>query len=610
VNQTKFKALTGIAVIALACLGVTVYFVFLRPPTRTGAAVIPNPDEPKEVDFESAAKPPDVQFSDITDAAGIRFVHCNGSFGLKLLPETMGSGCAFLDFDNDGDQDLLFVNSRHWPDDPKHGNKPQPTMIFYRNDGDGHFSDVTKEVGLDVSLFGMGVTVGDYDNDGFDDVFITAIDTDGNRLFHNEGGKRFRDVTAGDLAKKVGWGTGAAFFDANNDGRLDLFVCNYVKWTPKIDIDQGFTIDGKTRAFGPPMTFEGSYCQLLLGDGSGKFVDVSEQAGVQKANPNTGLPMGKSLGVVACDLDRDGWMDVLVANDTVQNFLFHNKGGGVFEEIGAESGIAFDTAGKTRGAMGMDCCEYRDDGKFAIAIGNFANEMTAFYVNQDRSRLFYADKAIAEGVGPPGQLLLKFGLFFFDYDLDGRPDLLTANGHLEEDISKVQASQTYAQSPQLYWNCGPEERVVFVPVSAAVAGDDLVQPMVGRGAAYADIDGDGDLDVLLTANGGRPRLLRNEGGNKGHWLRVKLEGDGTRSSRSAIGARVEILAGDRTQRQELMAGRSYLSQSELILTFGLGTATKVDKLIVTWPGGGEQTLHDVEADQLLHIRRQDDSAAQ
>jgi hypothetical protein len=296
-------------------------------------------------------------------------------------------------------------------------------------------------------------------------------------------------------------------------------------------------------------------------------------------------------------------MDVLVANDTVQNFLFHNRGGGVFEEIGVESGIAFDTSGKARGAMGIDCAEYRNDGKFAVAIGNFANEMTAFYVNQDRSRLFYADKAIAEGVGPPGQLLLKFGLFFFDYDLDGRPDLLTANGHLEEDISKVQASQTYAQPPQVYWNCGTEERVVFVPVTEQHVGSELVQPLVGRGAAYADIDGDGDLDVLLTANGGRPRLLRNDGGNKNHWLRIKLEGDIKHCNRNAIGARVELKVHDSTQRQELMAGRSYLSQPELVLTFGLGQATSVDELTIVWPGGKTQTMHNVAADQLLHVKQ-------
>jgi hypothetical protein len=336
-------------------------------------------------------------------------------------------------------------------------------------------------------------------------------------------------------------------------------------------------------------------------------VDVSEQAGIRKVNPNTGRPMGKSLGVVASDLDQDGWMDILIANDTVQNFLFHNLGGGKFEEIGAESGVAFDTAGRARGAMGVDCAVYRADGKFAIAIGNFSNEMTAFYVNQDSTRLFYADKAIAEGIGPPGQLLLKFGLFFFDYDLDGRQDLLTVNGHLEEEISKVQASQTYAQPPQLFWNCGPDERVVFVPVKADHVGSDLLNPLVGRGAAYGDVDGDGDLDLLLTANGGPPRLLRNDGETGHHWLRIRLEGSGVGVNRDAVGSRVMIELGDTVLHQEKMGGRSYLSQPESILTFGLGNTSHIDRLTVIWPDGSKQTLEDVSADQVLHVRQNRDS---
>jgi hypothetical protein len=607
-RQTKFNGLTALALVAgCIALGGGIYLLFLRAPPKTIASPAPQAPAPVMPDFGNLT-PPDIEFKDITDEAGVRFVHTNGSFGLKLLPETMGAGCAFIDFDNDDDQDLVFVNSRRWPDDPKSDGGPAPALVMYRNDGKGKFTDVTAELGLNLSLFGMGVAAGDYDNDGFADLFLTGIEQEGNRLLHNEAGKSFRDVTAGDLAERRGWSTGAAFFDANNDGRLDLFVCNYVKWTRQIDIDQNFQLLGVGRAFGPPLAFEGSFCQLLLGDGTGNFKDVSDTAGVQKVNPNTGAPMGKSLGVVACDLDRDGWIDVLVANDTVQNFLFHNQGGGVFDEIGAESGVAFDITGKARGAMGIDCAEYREDGKFAIAIGNFANEMTAFYVNQDTRRLFFADKAIAEGVGPPSQLLLKFGLFFFDYDLDGRLDLFTANGHLEEEINKVQASQTYAQPPQLLWNCGSDGRVVFMPVTEKEAGAELFQPLVGRGAAYADIDDDGDLDVVITANGGRPRLFRNEGGNRNHWLRMRLEGDGRRSNRSAIGARVELKAGGLVQRQDLMGGRSYLSQPELVLTFGLGDATQADELIITWPDGSTQQLKDVPAGNVLHVRQADSAA--
>ena len=603
--MTNAKGLMSLTlVLAAVASGGSVYYFFLRTLPKTIAPPAPLPPAPVLPNI-STVKMPHVQFTDVTESAGIRFVHTNGSYGRKLLPETMGSGCAFLDYDGDGDQDLLLVNSRYWDDDPDRDKKPKPTLAMYRNDGKGNFTEVTDEVGLRVSLFGMGVAVGDYDNDGWPDLFITALDQDGNRLFHNEQGKSFRDVTAGDLATHKNWSTGSAFFDANNDGKLDLFVCNYVNWTPEIDAKQEFQISGGRRAFGPPLYFEGSFCQLFLGDGSGKFRDVSQDAGVQRMNPNTAKPMGKSLGVVACDLDRDGWMDVIVANDTVQNFLFHNKGHGRFEEIGAESGIAFDTAGSARGAMGADVAQYRDDGKVAIAIGNFANEMTAFYVNQDASRLYFADKATAEGIGPPSNLLLKFGLFFFDYDLDGRPDVLTANGHLEDEISKVQASQTYAQPPQLFWNCGTDQRVVFVEVKPEQAGTDLFKPLVGRGAAYADIDGDGDLDVLITANGGRPRLLRNDGGNQNHWLRVLLEGDGVHTNRSGIGASVELKAGRSTQRQELMGGRSYLSQPEQVLTFGLGDSAQVDELIVTWPGGGKQSLRDVAANQTLRVRQAD-----
>jgi hypothetical protein len=586
---------------AIVAVGLGGYFLFLRTPPTAESSPAPLPPAPQLPEFD--AKPPEVTFVDVTDAAGIDFVHTNGSTGMKLLPETMGSGCAFFDFDNDGDQDIIFGNSRSWRDAADAPGKTAPAVVICQNDGTGKFTDVTASLGINLRLFGMGVAVGDYDNDGFTDLFITAIQQDGNRLLHNEGGKRFVDVTVGDLATSKGWGTGAAFFDANNDGKLDLFVCNYVQWTPEIDQAQEFSIAGVGRAFGPPLSFQGSFCQLFLGDGTGRFTDVSAESGVQKTNPNTGAPMGKSLGVAAGDIDRDGWMDVVVANDTVQNFFFHNKGGGKFEEIGAEAGIAFDASGNARGAMGIDVAEYRDDGKVGIAIGNFANEMTGFYVNQDTTRLFFSDKAIAEGIGPPSQLLLKFGLFFFDYDLDGRLDVFTANGHLEDEINKVQASQTYAQPPQLFWNCGPDGRVVFIEVKPGVAGTGAFKPLVGRGAACADIDGDGDLDVLITANGGRPRLLRNEGGNRNHWLRVKLEGDGRTTSRDAIGAVVELYYGETIQRQELMGGRSYLSQCESVLTFGLGERTDVDELVIIWPGGTKKSLRNIQADQTLQIKQ-------
>ena len=517
---------------------------------------------------------PAVAFTDVTRESGIDFVHTNGAYGEKLLPETMGSGCAFFDFDNDGHQDLLLVNSSPWPwrSPPDRGAGPRPTLKLYHNDGKGHFTDVTAGSGLDVSMYGMGVAVGDYDNDGLVDVFISGVG--GNRLFKNLGGGKFRDVTveAGLGGNEDRWGTSCGFFDYDNDGKLDLFVCNYVRWSRQADLSQGFVLTGLGRAYGPPVSFEGTTCRLYHNEGNGRFRDVSKSAGIEVLNPATGKPMAKSLGVTFVDLDNDGYLDIIVANDTVQNFVFHNRRNGTFEEIGMQTGLAFDSSGQARGAMGIDAAWHRDDGSLGVAVSNFANEMTALYVSQGQPLLF-ADEAVACGIGPPSRLDLKFGLFFFDYDLDGRLDLLTANGHLEADIHKVQASQQYRQSARLFWNAGPEHPAEFVCVGPDKCGADLFRPIVGRGAAYADIDGDGDLDLILTQNDGPPLLLRNELNGRAHYLRLKLVG--TRHNRDAIGAVVEVDLGDRVVRRQVMPTRSYLSQVELPVTIGLGKRTAV-----------------------------------
>jgi len=524
------------------------------------------------------------KFTDITKQAGISFVHNNGAYGDKLLPETMGGGVAFFDFDNDGHQDLLFINSTWWPEHIPTG-KQATTMALYRNDGKGRFTDVTAGSGLDVSFFGMGVAIGDYDGDGLADVFLTCVG--GNHLFRNDGQSTFRDVTqtAGVAGAPEAWSTSAAWIDYDNDGKLDLFVCNYVRWSPELDRSASFELPQIGRAYGPPRKFQGTFPYLYRNEGDGKFRDVSAQAGVQIKDPATGLPMAKALAVAPVDADNDGWMDLVVANDTVQNFLFHNERNGTFKEIGARSGVAYDAYGLTRGAMGIDSARFRNDDALGIAIGNFANEMNALYVAQ-RDSLVFADEAIKEGVGPASQKLLKFGLFFFDYDLDGRLDVLTANGHLEPEINRVDSNQQYRQPAQLFWNRGDKKGIGFEAVPAAKCSADLLKPIVGRGSAFADIDNDGDLDVVLTQIAGPPLLLRNDQPRGSHWLRLKLIG--AKNNRDAIGAWIKVRVGGHTLSRQVMPTRSYLSQSELPVTFGLGKAEKVDSVEITWPGGAKQ----------------------
>ena len=425
-------------------------------------------------------------------------------------------------------------------------------------------------------------------------MFLSAVGE--NRLFRNTG-TAFEDVTtaAGVAGASTQWSTSSAFFDADNDGDLDLFVCNYVKWSREIDLELNYTLNGTDRAYGPPTNFEGEFCTLYRNRGDGTFADVSAEAGIQVTNPATGLPVGKSLAVMPFDLDDDGDLDLLVANDTTQNFLFENRGDGTFEEIGARSGVAFDGMGASTGAMGIDAAWFRNDDEIAVGIGNFANEMTSFYVKQGAD-LQFSDDAIVEGVGSPSRQVLSFGLVFLDADLDGRSDFVQANGHLEEEINQIQASQHYRQPAQLFWNRGPDARSTFALVPPEQTGD-LAVPIVGRGATRADIDGDGDLDVLLTQTGGRPHLLRNDQGLGHRWLRVRVD---------AIGARVELTAGGTTQRRLVMPTRSYLSQVEMPVTFGLGEHDSVESLVVRWPDGAEQAVPVDGVDREVVVSRRSD----
>lgn len=565
--------------------------------------VVPSTATPSMADTDGGARapgtPPLLHFTDVTERSGIGFVHVSGAFGDRLMPETLGSGAAFFDVDRDGDQDLFLVNSREW--DQHQTLDTPPTQALYLNDGRGHFEDVTKEFGLDLSSYAMGVAIGDYDGDGWEDLYLTSLNR--NHLFRNLEGRGFEDVTdaAGVGGSDSLWSSSAAFFDFDGDGDLDLFVVNYVNWSAKIDLEIDFRLTGLGRAYGAPVNFLGTNNVLYRNEGDGRFTDVSAAAGIQVFDPVSGMPVGKGLGLVPFDLDDDGWLDLIVANDTVRNFLFRNRGNGTFDETGIFDGVAYDRNGKATSAMGIDVARFRDDGELGIAIGNFANEMASLFVTTE-GRAPFVDEAVIEGLGPTSRIPLTFAVLFIDVDLDGREDLLLANGHLEHEIHKVQQSQRYAQPASLFWNCGEACRERFVPMPQTQdAVGDLAKALVGRGAAYADIDADGDLDLLITQNGRRPALLRNDQETGHHWLRLELRGRPPNTG--ALGARIALTAAGKTTVREVRPTRGYLSQVERPVTFGLGAIDEPSSLSVTitWPDGSEQSLVPDRIDTTLRI---------
>jgi hypothetical protein len=526
----------------------------------------------------AASRPAGVVFTDVTEAAGVRFQHVSGAFGKKYLPETMGAGAAFLDFDGDGWQDILLVNSQRWPGQP--GGRTRPAL--YRNDRAGKFSDVTQAAGLAVEMYGMGVAAADYDNDGDVDVYLTGLG--GNKLFRNSGG-RFADVTAVAGVAGGGFSTGAAFFDYDKDGRLDLFVANYVEWS--IEKDLYCTLDGKAKSYCTPESYKGQSPTLYRNLGDGRFQDVTERAGVKD-------PASKALGVALLDFDGDSWLDLFVANDTQPNRLFRNNRDGRFSDVGTAAGVAYGETGVARAGMGVDAADYDGSGRPSLVIGNFSTEMMALYHNEGTG--LFVDEAPGSTIGKTSLLSLTFACFFFDYDLDGLVDIFALNGHVADDIETVQPKVKYAQPPHLFRNLGGKR---FEAV-AARSGEALQRPVVGRGAAYADYDEDGDLDVLVTTNGGPARLLRNDGGNGNHYLRIRTRG--TRSNRDGIGARVSVtLPGGGRSWALVKTGSSYCSQSELPVTFGLGGATKAARVEVAWPSGQVDVLTDVPADRTLTV---------
>jgi len=513
---------------------------------------------------------PTFSFADVTQHAGIQFQHNSGAYGGKLLPETLGSGCAFLDYDADGWLDILLINGMDWP-----GHKRQrSTLRLYKNNRNGTFTDVTKAAGLDVEMYGLGVAVGDYNNDGFPDIFITCVGQ--NRLFRNTGNGTFLDVTrASGLSARQAFSTSALWFDYDRDGLLDLFVCNYVRWSPEHDVF--CSLDGRHKSFCTPEAYRGDTCWLFHNRGDGTFEDVTATSGIFDSS-------SKSLGVAMLDYDQDGWPDLLVANDTQPNKLYKNLRNGKFKDVAVEAGLAFSTEGKARAGMGVDVADFENSGNPGIAITNFDNEMIGLYRAVRPGT--YDDISIAAGVGLPSKNTLGFGCAFLDVDLDGSLDLAVANGHIEETVRNIHGNVGYAQPPQLFLNQGRK----FQDVAANVNGG-FAQPKVGRGLAYGDFDRDGDLDILLTTNNGPAYLYRNDqlAGNRS--IRFRLRG--TKSNRDAIGAVVRIFYDGQSQSRMVKTGSSYLSQSELPLTFGLAKRDKIERAQIEWPSGGKEEFKNL-----------------
>lgn len=520
----------------------------------------------------SAQTAPDPGFRlvDVTKSAGLAFRHNNGAYGGKLLPETLGSGCAFIDYDNDGWPDVLFVNGCDWP-----GHQRQrSTLALYRNNRNGTFTDVTKAAGLDIEVYGMGVAVGDFDNDGFPDIYITCVGQ--NRLLRNTGKGTFVDITkqAG-LAGREAFSTSAMWVDIDRDGHLDLFVCNYVRWQRERDVF--CSLDGRQKSYCTPEAYRGDTCWLFRNRGNGTFEDITATCGIFDSG-------SKALGVALMDDDGDGWPDILVANDTEPNKLYRNQRNGKFREVGLASGVALSEDGRARAGMGIDAADIDNSGRTSIVVTNFDGEMLGLYRAEQAGR--YHDVATRVGVGGPSKSRLGFGCLFADVDLDGALDLVVANGHIDDTVRNIPGNIGYAQPPHLFLNT----RGMFRDVAARVGGG-FEWPRVARGLAVADFDRDGDVDVLMTTNNGPAVLFRNDQTRGNRSLRLRLRG--TTSNRDAIGATVRVSYQGITQTRLVRGGSSYLSQSELPLTIGVGRRDRVDRIVVTWPTGKTEDFSNV-----------------
>jgi len=522
---------------------------------------------------------PGFRLTDVTRAAGIDFRHNSGAFGAKYLPETMGPGCAFLDYDGDGWLDILLANGCDWPGHPRQ----RTTLRLFRNNRNGTFTDVTAAAGLAVEMYAMGLAVADYDNDGFPDIYVTAVGQ--NRLFRNTGKGHFVDVTAhAGLGGRSSFSTSAMWFDYDRDGHLDLFVCNYVQWSPQHDVF--CSVDGKNKSYCTPEAYRGATCWLFRNRGDGTFEDITAKSGIFDTS-------SKSLGVALIDVDRDGWPDLIVANDTQPNKLYRNLRNGTFEEIGVRSGIAFSEDGRARAGMGIDVADFDNSGTNGIAITNFDNEMMALY--RAGTSGGFADVAMLSGIGAASRNNLGFGCAFFDADLDGRLDLAAVNGHIDATVRNVRAHTGYAQPPHLFLNQGGDR---FRDIAAEL-GAEFASPKVARGLAYGDFDNDGDLDLLLTTNQGPALLYRNDLLNANRSVRLRFTG--TKSNRDGIGTVVRLYTPDGAQMRTVKTGSSYLSQSELPLTFGLSQLDTAERIVVEWPSGFTQEFKNVSHGR-YHLR--------
>jgi len=525
----------------------------------------------------------EVRFVDVTQAAGITFRHDNAASAEKFLIETMGSGCGWIDYDQDGLLDLYLVNSAA----TSVYKPPHPLRsALYRNNGDGTFTDVTLKAGVGAEgLFGMGIAVGDFDNDGFPDLFVCGYGRC--ILYHNNGDGTFSDVTRHAGVENPGrWASSAAWFDYDNDGRLDLVIANYVDWSPERNFYCGDRGPGM-RSYCHPDDFHPQSPTLFHNNGDGTFTDVSKSSGLSQH-------VGNGLGIVTFDYDNDGWQDIFIANDHMPNSLFHNNRDGTFTELAYLAGVAVSGDGQFEAGMGTDAADVTGNGRMDVVVTHLDMQLARYYQNLGNGA--FDDATFRSKLSYATFHLSGFGTRFFDYDNDGARDLFIANGHVLDNIERYHSETAYAEPKLMFRNNG---HGVFENVSDQL-GPDFILPRVSRGAAVGDFDNDGDLDILVSNNSQAPQLLRNEGGNENHWLEILLIG--TKSNRDGVGARVKLVAGDLVLYDQRKGGTSYQSAQDPRLHFGLGRRTKIDSVEIVWPSGMMTKLSGLKCDQIIAIK--------